>query len=104
LLPFKHYVAAEIEGVLRYLFDGGKLIKSPSLADESTLRRWWKEFRHKLPQWAGYLEARIFQLSHCALGFDPLFSDPLNWLEEALAKLPALPSEWPVLVKNRPTK
>jgi hypothetical protein len=99
LLPFKHYVAAEIEGVLRHLFNGGKLIKSPSLADDSTLRRWWNEFRCKLPQWAGLLEARIFRLSHQAPGFLH-YSHPLERLEEVLSKLPPLPSEWTVMVKT----
>jgi hypothetical protein len=103
LVPFKHYVAAEIEGVLRHLFNGGKLIKSPSLADDSTLRRWWNEFRQKLPQWAGLLESRIFSASggsRRAPGFIPLFSDPLKRLEEDLSHLPVLPSEWTMMVKT----
>ncbi len=29
---FKHYVAPEIDAVLRHLFDGGKLSESPSQA------------------------------------------------------------------------
>jgi hypothetical protein len=99
-LPHKHYIATEIEDVLRHLFNGGKLNDSPSGADESTLRRWWKEFRQKLPQWAGLLEAWIFQLSHQAPSFIELSSYPLKRLEKALSQLPDLPSLWTVMVKT----
>jgi len=47
-LPFKHYVAQEIEDVLRHLFDGGKLYEAPCEADERTMRRWWNEFSSKM--------------------------------------------------------
>ena len=100
LLPFKHYIAPEIEKVLRHLFDGGKLYEvSFSEADDRTVRRWWSEFSQKLPQWAGSLEARIFSLS----GRIPNFirnSHPLKRLEEALSRLPPLPAWWTVMVKT----
>ena len=99
LLPFKHYVASEIEGVLRHLFHGGRLSESPSEADERTLRRWWSEFSHKLPQWAGALESRIFELSRQVPSFIR-HSHPLKRLEKALSWLPALPSRWTVMVKT----
>jgi transposase-like protein len=99
LLPFKQYVAQEIEGVLRHLFNGGRLIESPCGADESTLRRWWKEYRHKLLQWAGLLEAWIIQLFRQSLSSINC-SDPLKRLEEALSQLAVLPSEWTVMVKT----
>jgi hypothetical protein len=98
LLPFKHYVASEIEGVLRHIFDGGRLAESPSGADESTLRCWWSEFSRKLPQWAGVLESRVFKLSRRVPGLIGC-SDSLKRLEEVLSRLPALPSRWTVLVK-----
>jgi len=44
----------EIEGVMRHLCDGGKLSQAPSAAEESTLRRWWKEYSAKMQEWAGY--------------------------------------------------
>jgi hypothetical protein len=92
-------VASEIEAVLRHLFDGGRLSQSPSEADESTLRRWWSEFSHKLPQWAGTLESKAYQV----FGRRPSFmgrSHTLNRLEKALSRLPALPSRWTVMVKT----
>ena len=101
LLPYKQYVAAEIERVLHYFLDGGKfseLSSEVSEADAGTIRRWLKEFSQKLPQWVGSLEARMFNLS----GKIPCFireSHPLKRLEEALSQLPALPSQWPVMVK-----
>ncbi len=102
LLPFKQYVAPEIERVLRYFLDGGKLSElssEVSEADERTVRRWLKEFSQKLPQWAGSLETRIFGLS----GQIPSFirdSHPLKRLETALSRLPPLPSRWTVMVKT----
>jgi hypothetical protein len=99
LIPFKHYVAAEIEGVIGHIANGGRLINSPSEADESTLRRWWKEFRHKLPQWAGLLEAQIFRLSGRPPSYIAFFPDPLKRLVEDLSQITVLPAEWPVLVK-----
>jgi len=92
-------VALEIEAVLRHLFDGGRLSESPSEADESTLRRWWSEFSHKLPQWAGALESKIFELSSQVPGFLRHFH-ALKRLEEALSRLPALPCRWTVMVKS----
>ncbi len=98
-MPFKQYTVAEIEGVLCHLLDGGKLSEAPSGADESTLRRWWREFSHKLQEWAGQLEARVFQVSRQVTGLlhDP---NPLKRLETALSRLPALPSQWTTMVKT----
>jgi len=98
LLPFKHYVALEIEAVLRHLFEGGRIVEAPSGADEGTLRRWWREFRYKLPQWAGALSSGSFELSHQVSGLVRQ-SHALKRLEEALSCLPALPSGWTVMIK-----
>jgi hypothetical protein len=99
LLPFKHYIASEIEGVLRHLLGGGTYDRSPSLAEVSTIKRWWKEFSHKLLQWAALLEALIYTFSQQSAHLTNHF-DLLKRLEEALAKLPALPTRWPVMVKT----
>jgi hypothetical protein len=101
LLPHKHYVAAEIERVVRHCLDGGKLSElSFSDASESTVRRWLKEFGPKLAQWAGVLEARISRLS----GQIPSFIQnphPFKRLEEVLSRLPPiLPAWWTVMVKT----
>jgi len=98
LLPFKHYVAGEIERVVRHLFDGGRVLGAPSEADERTIRRWWREFSYEMGQWAGALESlayRMFSHSpslirHC---------DPLHRLEEVLSRLPSLPSRCAVMVR-----
>lgn len=100
LLPHKHYVAPEIEKVVRHCLEGSKLSElSFSEASESTVRRWLKEFRQKLPQWAGALETRIFGLSQQIPGFIR-DSHPLKRLEEALSRLPPLPAWWTVMVKT----
>jgi len=92
-------VAAEIERVLRHLFNGGRLSESPSEADDSTLRRWWNEFGNKLGQWAGALESRVFESSGQVRSLIR-HSHPLHRLEEVLSRLPALPSRWTVMVKT----
>ena len=99
LIPHKQYVAAEIEGALRHIFEGGKVSDAPSGAAESTLWRWLKEFSYKMQEWAGLLEARIFRLSGQIPGF-VRNSHPLKRLEEALSKLQDLPAQWPVMVKT----
>lgn len=98
LLPFKHYIALEIEAVLCHLFEGGRLSEAPSGADERTIRRWVKEFRHALPQWTGMLSSRSFEISR-RLQSLVRGSHALKMLEEAVSYLPALPSRWPVTVR-----
>ena len=100
LVPFKHYVASEIEGALRHIFNGGKISKAPSGAAESTLWRWRNEFSRQMQEWAGLLEAKIFRLSRRAPSFVRLLSHPLKRLEEALSHLPTLPFQWTVMVKT----
>jgi len=93
-------VAAEIERVVWHCLDGGKISElSFSDASESTVRRWLKEFGQKLPQWAGALEARMFELSEQIPGFIR-DSHPLKRLEEVLSRLPPLPAWWTVMVKT----
>jgi hypothetical protein len=92
-------VASEIEAALRHIYDGGELSRSPSGADESTLRRWRDEFGRKLQEWAGILESWIFKLYRRPPNFIKLLSHPLKRLEEALSHLPALPHRWVVMVK-----
>ena len=98
LLPFKHYIASEIEGALRYLYEGGKLARAPLGVDESTLRRWRNEFSCKMQEWAGLLESKAYELLNRAPGL-LRYSHPLKRLEETLSQLPALPSWWTVMTK-----
>jgi hypothetical protein len=98
-LPFKHYAAAEIEGVLYHQADGS-LSDFDTNADESTLRRWWKEFSGKLEQWAGIIESGAQQLYRQSSRLATLPIHPLKRLEEALSGLPLLPSHWTIMVKT----
>jgi hypothetical protein len=98
-LPFKHYKAAEIEGALRHFFGGGMLSDSHSEADESTLRRWWNEYSYKMQQWAAILESKALLLYCRSPDYLILLTHPLKRLEEALSRLPALPSRWVAMVK-----
>ena len=99
LLPFKHYVVKEIEGVMRHLCDGGKLSLAPSAAEESTLRRWWKEYSAKMQEWAGLLESRTYEPSCQAPSIIKLSIHPLKRLETTLSRLLPLPPHWAVMVK-----
>jgi hypothetical protein len=80
--------------------DGGKLSQAPSGAEESTVRRWRKEFRDKIQQWVGKLESRIFTLYGRVPHILAEFSHPFKRLEKLLSQLPPLPSQWKVLVKT----
>jgi len=93
-------VAEEIEGALWHWCDGGKLAWAPSVAEESTLWRWRKEYNRRMQEWAGLLESKVFKLFNRPPSFIKLLSHPLKRLEEALSHLPALPSRWTVLVKT----
>jgi len=84
---------------MRHLLDGGRLSQAPSEADERTMRRWWNEFRHKLSQWAGLLESKAYELFKQAPGLLHC-PHPLKRLEEALSRLPPLPSCWTVMTKT----
>lgn len=99
LLPFKHYVVEEIEGVLLHLYGGGKITDAPSAAEESTLRLWRTEYSRKMKEWAGLLESLVFKLRNQA---PSLINYHLSFerLEEALSRLPSLPSRWTVMVKT----
>ena len=99
LLPFKQYVVGEVEGVLRHVFDGGKLLRSPCGADERTLRRWRREFSQGLVQWSGALESLILGLTRRVPGL-VRYAHPLKRLEEALSWLPPLPYRWTTMVKT----
>lgn len=99
LLPFKRYIASEIEAVLGPVCGSGGSSRAPPAAEESTLRRWWNEYRRKADQWAGLLESRVYELSSQASSLVQLPTDPLRRLEKALSRLPTLPSRWSVLVK-----
>ena len=100
LLPFKHYAAAEIEGVLRHLLGGGIFSEAPSFCEESTLRRWRREFIGKLQQWAGSLESKLLQLYHQVSDYLRLLTNPLERLQMVLLQLPPLPTWWTALVKS----
>jgi hypothetical protein len=99
LLPFKHYVVAEIEGALRHIFQGGELSKAPSGASESTLQRWCDEYKPKLQEWVGRLEDLSNQMCHIP-SLVRMISDPLVRLEAVLSQLPLLPSRWPIMIKT----
>ena len=99
LIPYKRYIAQEIEGVLYHLYSGGKLTKAPCFAEESTLRRWRKEFSYKIHQWAGLLESGVYKLLCRTTGIIRLSTDPLKRLKKALYRLAPLPSRWALMVK-----
>jgi hypothetical protein len=100
LLSFKHYVVSEIEGVLRHLFDGGKVSESPSGADEGTIRRWRKEFSLKIAELSGMLQERLSRVGQSVPGLMQSLSHPLQRLEQLLACLPALPAPWTVITRT----
>jgi len=99
VLPFKQYVVGEVEGVVRHLFEGGRVLEAPCEADDRTLRRWGHEFSRKLPGWAAALESLVPGASGRVTSLIR-YSHPLKRLEKALSSLPALPSDWTTMVRT----
>ena len=98
-MPFKRYSADEIEAALLYLAAGGPLAQAPGEADESTLRRWLKEFGGKMRDWAGQLEAVLLRLKQQITSVIRLPLNPLLRLQAVLDEYASLPSHWTLLVK-----
>jgi hypothetical protein len=100
LLPFKRYSANEIEASLHYLEGGGSLAQAPGEADERTLQRWKKEFQVTMQDWAGQLEAVLWQLKQRISSIIRLSLKPFHRLQAALSEYAELPSDWTLLVKT----
>lgn len=81
------------------MYDGGNLSLSPSGAEESTLRRWYREFNHKMKGWSGLLYGKVMEFRNQLLGLIQLSGHPLERLKQILSMLPELPLRWTVLVK-----
>jgi hypothetical protein len=99
LLPYKRYIADEIEAALQHLTSGGSLDKAPGGAEESTLRRWLKEFQGKIRDWAGQLESILWRLKQRIASLTRLPLNPFQRLKFVLSEYSALPSHWTLLVK-----
>lgn len=80
------------------MYEGSKLAQVPLGVNESTLRRWRKEFGGKMREWYGLLEGLLLN-NHQTPSLDNC-DHPLKRLEEALSHLPTLPSRWTVMVKT----
>lgn len=97
MLPNKHYAAQEIEESIAVMESGAAVDTIPCGAEESTLRRWRREYGAAIPKLTGKLEA----LARCLLQKTlPLTTDaarPLNRLRAALTLLELIPSNWTVL-------
>jgi hypothetical protein len=99
LIPFKHYVAREIDHFLRSLSKGYSFTQMQTGAEDSTLRRWQKEFREKMQSWAGRLESNAKELFDKQTHLFDISSNPYQRLEQALDLLPRFPLRWSVLIK-----
>jgi hypothetical protein len=99
LIPYKRYSADEIEAALQHLAAGGTLAQSPGEADECTLRRWMKEFRVKMRDWAGRLEGLLLRLRQQLISLTGIMVNPFLRLQAVLSEYPGLPSHWTLLVK-----
>lgn len=60
--PRKHYSACDIEFVLNDLEEGLKPEKVGSEASVQTVRRWWAEYKDKLPQAVGALRSLLYRI------------------------------------------
>jgi hypothetical protein len=96
MLPRKHYAAPEIEAVLDEAENGGlepSLAAAPEThAEESTLRRWIKEFSVLLPIMAGWLEQMAETPGMTGASLVRLSDRPLRRIRRAVEALQELPS------------
>lgn len=99
LIPYKHYVTREIENVLRALEGAEPCALMSSGAEESTLRRWRKEFHYKMQHWAGILEAKAQEWFQQCQNLMDIYVQPLQRLKQAVSLLPELPPRWPLLIQ-----
>ena len=81
------------------MLDGGKLSGVTSEADESTIRRWKKEFNLKIAEWTGILEDRLLRIGQPIPGIIRCLDHPLKRLENTLSFLPALPAQWTLITR-----
>jgi hypothetical protein len=99
LLPYKRYSADDIEIALRHQESGRTYKQAPGEVDERTLQRWKKEFQVKMRDWAGNLEAVLFQLRQQLSSLTRVALNPLQRLQSILSEYAGLPSHWTLLVK-----
>jgi hypothetical protein len=60
--PRKHYSTCDIEFVLNDLEEGLKPEQVESEASVQTIRRWWAEYKDKLPQTVGALRSLLYRV------------------------------------------
>jgi hypothetical protein len=99
LIPYKHYVVREIEQFIRNMENGFSFNQTETGAEESTLRRWQKEFQGKMQVWAGKLESLAYTYFDKGAHLLSIPLKPLLRLEQAVARLPELPSRWTLFVQ-----
>lgn len=90
MIPHKHYHAAEVEAVVRAASEG-KSYRLPGLgAEESTLRRWIKDFSLESAALTGHMEALLMMINHCNSSLCRPVQNPYERLKQAL--LPFVPT------------
>ena len=99
MLENKHYCASEIEGALYGLEEGLSVNDLKISAEESTIRRWKREFKTVIPALSSKLEAlaQIFFQRTASLSSATL--NPLKRLENALGLLETPCTGWPILAR-----
>lgn len=97
MLPSKHYSAPEIEGVMA-AFEAGVPVNSVETgAEESTLRRWKRQFRTVIPVLCSKLEALAQEFFEKETSLISLPASPLGRLKIALGLLEYPHPVWSVL-------
>ncbi|WP_268776087.1 DUF6431 domain-containing protein [Megasphaera cerevisiae] len=100
MLPHKHYCAQDIEDSLATLENGAAVNGVSCGAEESTLRRWQKEFRSVLPILAAKLEALAQNWFERKIPLGIEVASPLLHLKHSLALLEEAPDGWTVLGRS----
>jgi hypothetical protein len=61
LIPFKKYVASEVEEAVMEQLIGPKMATLETEAEESTIRRWWRQYKERTAKAANELEALLMK-------------------------------------------
>jgi hypothetical protein len=96
MLPDKHYSGPEIEEALSDFEEGVVVNRVETGAEESTLRRWKRQFRSTIPILTTKIEALVQCWFQKTLPLSTTDS-PLGRLKKALELVEVFPSGWTIL-------
>jgi len=100
MLPHKHYSGPEIEKVLSAFEEGATVNSVETGAEESTLRRWKRQFSSVIPVLSVQLEALAYKFFLKETSLSALPDRPLWRLKRALGLVEEIYPGWTILGRS----